>query len=222
MKLAKTAFAATVIAFAASVHAAPFAEGFDNVSALGAAGWVFTNLSTPVGTSWTQGDNTAAFASQAGAPNAYAAANFLSASNIPGDPGSIDNWLITPEITLGGPASLSFYARTFAIPGATFGDTLQVLFSSGSGAATGGFVALDTILLPTDDWTLFTYLLPTVASGRVAFRYLVVDANNANYVGLDTVSVQVRAGAIPEPGTYALMGLGLVGIALARRSRRAA
>src|SRR6478609_2463871 len=53
-------------------------EGFNNVASLGAAGWVFTNASTPVGQSWFQG-NSGIFAAQSGAATSYAAANFLSA-----------------------------------------------------------------------------------------------------------------------------------------------
>src|ERR1700682_4213238 len=71
-------------------------EGFDNISTLSGSGWAMVNNSAPVGTvGWFQG-NTGIFNSQAGAPDAYIAANFNNAAL----PGNISNWLITPVLSL--------------------------------------------------------------------------------------------------------------------------
>jgi len=69
-------------------------EGFDNVGAL--SGWALVNNSIPVGNAWFQG-NPDIFPAQAGAPDAYAAVDFLSAAN---GGGNVDNWLITPVLDL--------------------------------------------------------------------------------------------------------------------------
>ena len=52
--------------------------------------------------------------------------------------------------------------------------------------------------------------------GRFGFEYF-GPSDSSNYLGIDTVTVT----AVPEPGTYLLMGLGLAALG-ALRSRKAA
>lgn len=113
MKTAKTLLAAAACALAALAPPAAQAggtvilsENFNQVGAL--ANWGQINNSSPVGQSWFQG-NPGVFASQSGPLDSYIAANYLSAAQ---GSGTIDNWLITPELTLGGPTHLSFFTRT--------------------------------------------------------------------------------------------------------------
>jgi hypothetical protein len=169
------------------------AEGFDNVGAL--SGWAQVNNSVPVGTAWFQG-NPDVFPSQAGAPNAYAAASFLSAAN---GSGNVDNWLITPVLDLSGTTTLSFQTRHDAQPG--FDDLREVRFAPGTGTDAADFTALLTTVggsagYPTD-WQQYMATVTSNGSGRFAFRY-VGPADTLNYVGLDTVSVVT---AVPEPAT---------------------
>src|SRR5438067_4819590 len=117
----KTLFATAAVSLAALGSTAARAdgvevlnEGFDNVSALG--GWTQVNNSAPPGSGWFQGG---LFAAQSGAVDSYAAANFLGAAN---GSGNVDNWLITPTLTLSGPTVLSFFTRTDGTPG--FNDVL--------------------------------------------------------------------------------------------------
>src|SRR5262249_50238580 len=118
---------AVLVLFAAPAYADVIVENFNNVAALGAAGWVMTNNSSPVGTTrWFQG-NPAVFPSQQGAPNAYIAANFLNA----GAGGNISNWLLTPVTSLTNGDTISFYTRSDGI----FADRLELRFST-SGAST--------------------------------------------------------------------------------------
>jgi hypothetical protein len=187
-------------------------EGFDNVGAL--SGWAQVNDSVPVGNAWFQG-NPAIFASQAGAPDAYAAVNFLSAAN---GSGNVDNWLITPVLDLSGTTVLSFYTRHDAQPG--FDDLLEVRFASGTGIDAAGFTTLLTTVggsagYPTD-WQQYTASITNNGSGRFAFRY-VGPADTLNYVGLDTVSVVT---AVPEPATWMLLALGLGLFTLLSRQSR--
>ena len=210
MKPVKTSFAAAALTLSLAALGATAAraagvevlnEGFDNVGALG--GWAQVNNSVPVGGAWFQG-NPAIFPSQAGAPDAYAAVNFLSAAN---GSGNVDNWLITPILDLSGTTVLSFYTRHDALPG--FDDLLEVRFASGTGTDMADFTTLLTTVggtagYPTA-WQQVIATLTNNGSGRFAFRYL-GPADTLNYVGLDTVSVVT---AVPEPATWMILALGL-------------
>jgi hypothetical protein len=186
-------------------------QNFDHVGALG--NWVMTNNSAPPGQAWFQG-NAGIFGAHGGGADAYIAASYLSAAQ---GAGNIDNWLITPELTLGGPTHLSFYTRSQTIPG--FNDMLEVRFSPGAGTDTSGFsTLLTTIGGPSAypaSWQQFTADLMLPGSGRFAFRYL-GDAAAANYIGIDTVTVS----AVPEPSAWIMLGLGLAVLPLLRRQLR--
>jgi hypothetical protein len=211
MKTSKTLIAAAAMLAALAPSLAQAAgtviltENFNDIGALGS--WVQVNNSLPPGQAWFQG-NPGVFGAQAGPADAYIAANYLSAAL---GAGTIDNWLITPELTLGGATQLSFYTRTQSIPG--LNDMLEVRFSPGAGTATSGFsTLLTTVGGPfgyPGSWQQFTANLTLPGSGRFAFRY-VGDAAVANYIGIDTVSVS----AVPEPSEYILLGLGLAIVSL--------
>lgn len=187
-------------------------EGFGNVSGL--SEWAQVNGSVPAGSGWFQG-NPGIFPAQAGAADAYAAANFLGAAY---GSGTVDNWLITPYLDLSGSTTLSFFTRRAAEPG--FNDQLEVLFSSGSGTDTAGFRHITTLGGPdgfATEWQQWTLILDTGGAGRFAFRYF-GDAATLNYMGLDTVSVVT---AVPEPSTWAMLGAGLGLFGLRRRKFQA-
>jgi hypothetical protein len=197
-------------------------QNFDDVTAL--AGWTAVNNSDAGGvTGWFQG-NEGVFPSHEGAPDSYIAANFLNAGA-----GAISNWLILPELSFLGGDSLSFFTRSSGF----LPDRLEVRFSAGGGADVGGtpasvgtfstlFLTLNPALNPggyPTDWTQYTLNLAALdgLSGRLAFRYT-IDSNlvNGDYIGIDSVTVN----RVPEPGTLALVGLGLAGL-IARRRRQA-
>ena len=216
-KIAASAVAACALAgaFAGAQAATVLSEGFTDITTLATSVWVATNNSAPVGDGWFQG-NSGIFAAQAGAASSYVGVNFNATTAASG---VIDTWLISPVLTLGAGASVSFYTRASDVG---FLDRLDVLFNSGSSSATGSFTTVlgtvgsaSTATYPTSSWALVTYALPTAATGRIAFHYSVADAMNASYIGIDSVTVT----AVPEPATVALFGLGMavVGTAAARR-----
>jgi hypothetical protein len=218
MKTSKCVFAAASCALA--IHLPVLAnaggtvvlsENFNNAGAL--ANWVQVNNSAPPGQPWFQG-NPGVFAAPHGPADSYIGANYLSAAS---GTGTIDNWLITPELMLGGAIRLSFFTRTETIPG--FNDMLEVRFSSGGGTDTGGFsTLLTTIGGPSaypGSWQNFTADLSLGGTGRFAFRYL-GDAAASNYIGIDTVSVT----AVPEPSAWIMLGLGLATLSLLRPKSR--
>ena len=201
---AKTMFATAALSLAALGSSSARAdgvevlnEGFDSVGGL--SGWDQVNNSVPPGSGWFQGS---LFPAQSGPADSYAAANFLSAAN---GSGTVDNWLITPTLTLNGNTVLSFFTRTDGSPG--FNDTLQVLFSTAPSIDLSSFTLLTTIGGDAgypSDWTQFSTSLDTAGNGRFAFRY-VGPADTLNYVGLDTVSVVT---AVPEPSSWLMLALG--------------
>lgn len=212
MKATHSALATAALTFSLAASAATFTEGFDSVAALPAAGWVQTNTGTAPINPWFQG-NDGIFAAQAGPATSYAGADYLSSFT-----GVINNWLIGPALFLSNDSVLSFYTRSAGTPG--FADLLDVAFSAGMGSGLGGFTVLGTIggatAYPTE-WTLFSFALPDVATGRFAFHQR-GSADSADYLGVDTVSVTF-AQAVPEPEIYAMFSLGLAGLALYRRRR---
>jgi hypothetical protein len=203
-------YAAAAFALAAALPAAAHAdglevlnEGFDNIGTL--PGWLFSNLSEPAGLGWFQG-NSEIFSAQDGAPGSYIGANYLGAAN---GSGSVDNWLITPQLTLSGLTQLSFFTRDSNEGG---NDRLEVLFLGGAGP----LPLLATVGGNSDypaDWLQYTAQTDFQGSGRFAFRY-VGNADDLSYIGIDTVKVIT---AVPEPSPYLMLGLGLGALALLRR-----
>lgn len=219
MKTINKLFATAALALAASFPTVSYAqvtvltENFNDIDML--PGWEISNLSQPPGQSWFQG-NPGVFEAHQGPPSSYIAANYLSASE---GLGTINSWLITPVLNLIGPATLTFFTRS--VENQLFNDTLEVRFSSGSGADPNTFTTLLTtvggVATYPSSWQEITARIETAGIGRFAFRYT-GDAEAANFIGIDTVSVI----AIPEPSAYLMLGAGLLGLALLRRRRPSA
>ncbi|MFC0253666.1 choice-of-anchor J domain-containing protein [Massilia consociata] len=188
-------------------------EDFDNVASLPAQGWVFENASQPPGIApgWVQG-NPAVFDAHQGAPDAYIASSFESAA--PG--GRLDDRLFTPLFSLENGAIATFWLRGAADAG--FSDIVVYGYTDGP-ADPGRFIQQMAITAPTDDWTMFTLTIAPQAGvmARLGFVHTGEEATS-NYVGLDTLRIEdMPRGAVPEPGSLAILGLGLAGLAMARR-----
>jgi subtilisin family serine protease len=198
------------------------AEGFDDVTLLPGQGWAMINNSDPLGvTDWFQG-NTAVFGAHQGADNSYIAANFQNADLI----GTISNWLITPELSLGDGDTVSFWTRAPA--GSGFPDRLEVRLSTSGDSVDVGSTATSvgdftTVLLEVnpdllvggypEQWTQFELTLDGIGeatTGRLGFRYFVTDAGpfgfNSDYVGIDTFEY-VAADSCNEPVDIPWLGV---------------
>ena len=180
-------------------------EHFD---AMPPTNWNVQNLSSPVGTrAWFQGSSTITFGAQA--TTGYAGVDFNSGAST----STLSDWLITPELVVVNGSTLRFWTRTVTNP--SFPDRLQVRLSTAgastnvgaSATSTGDFSTLLLDINPTyttigypDSWTQYTVTItgvPTMTTGRVAFRYFVEDGgsrgNNSEYIGVDEVTYQAAA-----------------------------
>jgi hypothetical protein len=205
--LAAAAFFAAVPA-RADTPPATLTEGFNDIASL--TGWATLNASVPPGQDWFQG-NPGVFGAQAGASESYIAANFNATSS---PSGMVDLWLITSVLHVDGVSDISFWTRS--ADGAGFTDALEVRFSPTGGADPASFTSVVQALMPVpQQWTQYQPgVFAANADGRFAFHY-VGNASSLNYIGIDSVQVM----PVPEPASYAMLGLGLA-VLLARRHRR--
>ena len=176
-------------------------EGFDDITTL--TGWNQVNASSTVGTTnWFQG-NPGVFPSFDGPTNSYIGANFNATTGA----STINNFLITPVITLSDGDEISFYTRTGA--GSNFPDRLELrLSTSGAGSTdpsgptdVGSYTTLLQEVNPgltvggyPETWTQYTITLTGIGTNidcRIAFRYWVTnggpDGANSNFIGIDRV-----------------------------------
>ncbi len=207
MKKTLIALALIGAASAAQADATVTTEGFTNVSTLAGQGWMFSNTSTPAGsTGWFQGD-VGVFKAQAGADDSYIAANYHNAAA----GGTIDNLMLTQAFSTANYGSVSFYARADAYPGTS--DSLTF----GMVDAAGNFINPQTFTVPTDDWQMYSvYFAGTGAAttARFGIRYSGL-ADTSNYVGVDTLAID-----LPEPSTPLMLSVGALGLIVARRRKQ--
>ena len=210
-----TAIAAALWAAASSANALPtvlMTEGFDNAGTPTNAGWSTLNQSAPLGTTdWGPGNDTV-FAAQAGASGSYTAAQYTSADA----GGTLSDWLISPSFANDNAVVVTFYAQAAGDPG--FSDHLRFGFSTG-GTAPASFTMGSVMTIAAGAWTQYSVHFAAhgaASTARFAVQY-VGSADTSNYVGIDSLTVT----AVPEPGAWLMMGLGLAGLATLRRRQAA-
>lgn len=209
----KTIFALALLAATAVAHAGPdvLYEDFSNVAALTSQGWINANGSDAGGVisaGFFQGSPTL-FPAQSGAPESYAASNYNTAPA----GGMLDNWLITPEFSTEFNMGVSFFVRSFRDPAFTM-DSIS--YGLGNGTDINNYILSPSFVVAEGDWTKVSFITSGQglgATARLAIRYTGA-ADDSSYLGIDSVRATV-----PEPGTTAMLGLGMIGLIAARRRK---
>ena len=167
-------------------------NGDNTVAGLEARGWVVLDEdgggTTPP---FNQGDVTV-FTAYEGPDDGYTFSNYQGANGF-----LIDQWLISPEITVAAGDTLKFWHRS---PDANpFDDSIYVRYSTTAGITPADFdMNWGRYLVSETGWAQWTGTFSTSGTVRFAIQYYITDGgpsgNNSNYVGLDYFEVTGSGG----------------------------
>jgi hypothetical protein len=175
---------------------------------------------------WGQG-LTALNPPQSGGSGSYARSSFAATGSTATTGANINDWLVTPALTISNGTTISFYTRTTT--GSNFPERLQVRLNptntvnvGTTDQDVGDFNVLLGDINPNllagntnypDTWTQFTYTVSGLSgstTGHFAFRHYVADGGsngpNSDQIGIDTL---VILAPVPEP-TSVLLAASLV------------
>ncbi len=162
-------------------------NGVNSVAGLEARGWVVLNEDGG-GTQppFAQGDPTV-FTAYEGPDTGYTFTNFQGANGF-----LIDQWLISPEITVSSGDTLKFWHRS--PDGNPFDDSVYVRYSTTAGITPGDFdQTWGRYLVSEIGWAQWIGTFNNSGTIRFAIQYYITDGgpsgNNSNYVGLDYFEV---------------------------------
>lgn len=170
-------------------------NGDNSVTGLQSRGWVILNEDgggvTPP---WFQGGSL--FLAFEGPDTGYVAANYNGANTN----GVIDQWLISPAITVAPGDTLNFWARS---PNSSaFDDSINIMYSSTAGITPAAFVSLGRFLVDTTNWQQFFIFFNSSATMRFAIRYYLFDGGpsgaRSNYIGLDMFQLITHTSSYPS------------------------
>ena len=157
-------------------------NGDNSVAGLQARGWVVLNEDGGgVTNPWFQGNFY--FTSFEGPDSGFVASDFNGA-NING---VIDQWLISPSLTVESGDTLYFLARS--PDSSSFDDSINIMYSSSAGTTPSAFNDLGRFLVSTTGWQQFRIAFNSIATMRIAIRYYIFDGGPdgtySDYIGLD-------------------------------------
>lgn len=162
-----------------------FNEG-NTIPDLESRGWVILNVDGG-GTSqaWFQGNPTV-FPSYEGPDTGYVASNFNGANGF-----LIDQWLISPPVTVNAGDTLSFWHRS---PTGSFDDSIYVRYSTTAGITPSDFdVTWGRYMANKGSWARWTGTFPTSGTIRFAIQYYHTNGGPSgtysNFLGIDYVEV---------------------------------
>ncbi len=162
-------------------------NGDNSVTGLQARGYTVLNVDGG-GTvdPWFQPTGTQ-FPAYEGPITGYVAGNYQGANGF-----LIDQWLISPQITVNAGDTLSFWHRS--IDNNPFDDSIYVRLSTTAGITPGDFdITWGRYLVSESGWARWTATFPISGTVRFAIQYYIVDGgpsgNNSNFFGIDLLEV---------------------------------
>lgn len=163
-------------------------NGTNTLAGIQARGWIFDDVDGAGTTTVFQGNSTV-FPAYEGADTGYVGQNYNGAA---GGGLLIDQWLISPEVTVTSGDSLKFWYRS--PDGSTWPDPLEVWVSTTAGTSHTNFdVQLATFMGSTTGWQQYVGIFTTTGTVRFAVRYYTTNGgpsgSQSDYVGLDLFEV---------------------------------
>lgn len=161
-------------------------NGDNTETGLNTRGWITLNVDGGGTTSWFQG-NPAVFSAYEGPTNGYVGQNFNGANGF-----LINQWLISPPITVNVGDTLSFWHRS--PDGNPFDDSIYVRYSTTAGTTPAAFdVTWGRYLVSESGWARWTGTFQHSGTIRFAIQYFHTNGgpsgSYSNYFGLDYLQV---------------------------------
>ncbi|MCW8804793.1 MAG: choice-of-anchor J domain-containing protein [Ignavibacteriaceae bacterium] len=168
-------------------------NGDNTVTGIEARGWFFDDVDG-AGTTTTFQGNPTVFTAYEGPDDGYLGENYNGAF---GGGLLIDQWLISPEVTVSAGDTLKFWQRS--PDGSTFPDPLQVWVSTTAGTTAAAFdVQIGAFTGSTTGWWQFVEVFPMSGTVRFAVRYYTTNGgpggSESDYIGLDYFEVLSASG----------------------------
>ncbi len=162
-------------------------NGDNSVTGLQSRGYTVLNVDGGGTTDpWFQPTGTQ-FPAYEGPTTGYVAANYQGANGF-----LIDQWLISPQVTVTAGDTLSFWHRS--IDNNTFDDSIYVRLSTTGGITPGDFdITWGRYLVSETGWARWTGVFPVSGTIRFAIQYYHTNGGPSgaysNYIGLDLLEV---------------------------------
>ena len=159
-------------------------NGSNTVASLQSRGWIVVdNDGGGTVPAWFQG-NSSVFTSLEGPDSGYVGSNFLGSNSS----GLVDQWLITPLLTVSMDDTLFFWARSAQQSG--FNDSIFVFYNSTGSTSLANYQFLFGAKLDINNWTAYFVHFGSTGTFRIAIRYFVNNAPMlADYIGLDLFEI---------------------------------